>query len=105
MTMTKTPFQRSPFDLILQDMSKTHIAIATTALGELDAIQVPTERPGAEEVLIKVEYAAMIPADNYRMDFGHSVEMYPLILGYGAAGFVVEVGEGVHEFKVGDRVC
>lgn len=83
----------------------THTAIATTAKGAIDTIQVPTEEPGTEEILLKVEYAAMIPPDAYIADRGFLVSSYPLTLGFTAAGTVVKVGSGVKDLKAGDRVC
>ncbi|TFK42016.1 chaperonin 10-like protein [Crucibulum laeve] len=82
----------------------THTAIATTAKGQLNAIQVPTESPAEGEVLLKVEYAAMIPFDGYVTDRGYAVQEYPMVLGFGAAGTVEKVGTGVEDLKVGDRV-
>ncbi|KAF9447809.1 GroES-like protein [Macrolepiota fuliginosa MF-IS2] len=81
----------------------THVAIATTAKGVINTIQVPTEEPGSEEVLIKVEYAAMIPPDAYIADRGFLVSSYPLTLGFTAAGTVAKVGSGVEDLKPGDR--
>lgn len=85
-------------------MSSVHTAIATTFKGQLEAIQVPTEVPGKGEVLIKVEYAALVPFDAYVTDRGFYVKRYPVILGFNAAGTVAKVGLGVHDLKSGDRV-
>ncbi|KAF9002416.1 chaperonin 10-like protein [Cyathus striatus] len=82
----------------------THTAIATTSLGQFDLVQVPTETPGEGEVLIKVEYAAMIAFDTYQNDRGLFVEKYPHIFGFDAAGTIAKVGSGVPDLKVGDRV-
>lgn len=81
-----------------------HTAIATTAKGEIDAIQVPTRAPGAGEVRIKIEYAGMIPFDTYVTDRGFYVQSYPVVLGFTSAGTVAEIGSGVEDLKVGDRV-
>jgi NADPH:quinone reductase-like Zn-dependent oxidoreductase len=83
----------------------THIAIATTAKAEIGTIRVPTEEPGNEEVLIKVEYAAMIPPDAYIVDRGIFVSEYPFILGFTTAGTISSVGRDVKDLKPGDRVC
>ncbi|KAF9486399.1 biotin/lipoyl attachment:Carbamoyl-phosphate synthase subunit L [Pholiota conissans] len=82
----------------------THTAIAATSKGEYDAIQVSTPTPGEEEVLIKVEYAAMIPFDTYVVDRGFYVQEFPMTLGFSAAGIVLEPGAGINDLKVGDRV-
>ncbi|KAF8167546.1 biotin/lipoyl attachment:Carbamoyl-phosphate synthase subunit L [Crassisporium funariophilum] len=85
-------------------MTATHTAIATTAKGVYDAIQVPTETPGDGEILIKVDYASMIAFDTYVTDRGFVVQEYPLVLGFNAAGIVAKLGSGVEDLKVGDRV-
>ncbi|KDR68845.1 hypothetical protein GALMADRAFT_230938 [Galerina marginata CBS 339.88] len=82
----------------------THTAIATTAKGVYGAIQVPTEQPAPDEVLIKVAYASVAGFDVYVSSIGWYVEEYPVGLGLGAAGTVVSVGEGVHDLQIGDRV-
>lgn len=83
----------------------THTAIATTAKGVYGAIQVPTERPGADEVLIKVAYASIAGFDVYVSSIGWYVDEYPVGLGLGASGTVVSVGKDVGDLKAGDRVC
>ncbi|KDR85542.1 hypothetical protein GALMADRAFT_234467 [Galerina marginata CBS 339.88] len=82
----------------------THTAIAAISKGNFDAIQVPTETPGEGEVLIKVAYTSMIAFDTYVTDRGFYVQEYPVILGFSNAGTVKEIGSGVDDLKVGDRV-
>ncbi|KAF8216896.1 chaperonin 10-like protein [Mycena galopus ATCC 62051] len=82
----------------------THTAIAATAKGQFDAIQVETEKPGAGEVLLKVAYASMIAFDTYITDVGLAVVDYPVILGMNAAGTVAQIGAGVESLVVGDQV-
>lgn len=82
----------------------THTAIALTQPGIISAIEVPTLRPGPNEVLIKVEYAALIPPDAYAVDLGFFVTTFPVVLGYSVAGTVAAVGAGVGDLSVGDQV-
>ncbi|KAL0951908.1 hypothetical protein HGRIS_008563 [Hohenbuehelia grisea] len=82
----------------------THLAAVTTAKGDFNVIEVPTSRPGPGEILLKNEYGAMIAFDTYVTDLGYMVDSYPLALGFSAAGTVAEVGEGVDDLKVGDRI-
>jgi 3-methylcrotonyl-CoA carboxylase alpha subunit len=86
------------------DIMSTHTAIATTSLGVIDAVQVPTEKPGPGEVLLKVAYASLMAFDVYVMDAGFFVQEYPVTLGFNSSGTVVQVGAGVDDIKVGDRV-
>ncbi|KAJ7464596.1 chaperonin 10-like protein [Mycena latifolia] len=81
-----------------------HTAIAALAKGQIDAIQVETEKPGAGHVLIKVAYASLIAFDTYVTDGGYRVAQYPVGMGFNASGVVQEVGDGVAALAVGDRV-
>ena len=83
----------------------THVAIAAVAKGYFDEIHVPTEKPQHGEVLLKVEYASMVAFDTYITDLGYATDTFPVVLGSNAAGTVVEVGPGVDDLKIGDRVC
>ncbi|KAI0667955.1 GroES-like protein [Trametes maxima] len=70
------------------------------------AVQV-TDVPayGADEILVKVEAAALNPVDWKIQTFGLFVDHFPSIIGAEAAGSVIAVGANVSEFKVGDRVA
>jgi L-iditol 2-dehydrogenase len=61
------------------------------------------ERPKIEkgEILIKVMASGICGSD---VMFWYRKDKVPLVLGHEIAGEVVEVGEGVEKFKVGDRV-
>lgn len=66
----------------------------------IEEMEVPKIGPG--ELLMKVEASGICGSDVmewYRKD------KVPLVLGHEVAGEVVEVGEGVEKFKVGDRVA
>ncbi|KAL1742398.1 chaperonin 10-like protein [Schizophyllum fasciatum] len=82
----------------------THRAVAALSPGKWDVISVPTESPGAGEVLIKVAYTAVIPFDTYQTDLGYAVAEWPITLGFSVAGTIAKVGENVPDLKEGDRV-
>ena len=65
---------------------------------------VTTLKPGPGELLVKVHAAALNPVDWKIRKYGVFVETFPAILGSDLAGDVVELGEGVSGFEVGDRV-
>lgn len=69
--------------------------------------QMPDPKPGPGEVLIRVQAASVNPVD-YKMRSGAAAERFPVtfpgILGRDFAGVVRELGEGVPNLKVGDRV-
>lgn len=83
----------------------THTGIATTGKGVVGTIQVPTEEPHGDEVLVKVEYAAVIPPEVFMVDRGLFISAYPFILGFTTAGTVTKVGSDIKDLKPGDRVC
>lgn len=74
---------------------------------ELHLGEVPIPRPGPGEVLIKVAFAGVNPAD-WKCREGRLADYFayrfPFILGFDAAGVVVAVGEGVGDFALGDDV-
>lgn len=82
-------------------------AIRVHETGDVNAMryeEAPMPEPKAGEVRIKVEAAGLNFIDTY-----HRMGWYPLprpfILGQEAAGVVDHVGEGVTEWKPGDRVA
>ena len=82
----------------------THTGIAAIRVGEIEAIKVPTETPRNGEVLIKVKYSSLFPFDTYIVDLGYFVTEFPTILGFNASGTVAQLGDGVTDLAVGDRV-
>ncbi|WP_338603302.1 acryloyl-coenzyme A reductase [Sulfolobus tengchongensis] len=65
---------------------------------------VPDPKPGKDEVVIKVNKAALCYRDLLQMEGFYPRSKYPLILGHEVVGIVDEVGDNVSEFKPGDRV-
>ena len=67
----------------------------------------PDPKPGPGEVLVAIRAASMNPID-WKMRSGAAKGMFPVtfpaILGRDFAGVVRELGEGVKDFAVGDRV-
>nr|GAT56977.1 predicted protein [Mycena chlorophos] len=83
----------------------THTAIATTAKGHFEAIQMPTQTmPPAGSVLIEVAYASMVAFDTYITDLGLGITEYPVVLGLNVAGTVKAVGAGEKRLQVGDQI-
>ncbi|KAG2058573.1 GroES-like protein [Suillus hirtellus] len=69
---------------------------------ELSSRSIPS--PGAGQLLVKIQSAALNPVDYKIKDAGIFVTHYPAVLGTDIAGIVEEVGEGVENFRKGDRV-
>jgi NADPH:quinone reductase-like Zn-dependent oxidoreductase len=85
-------------------------AAVLTAYGEVDKLEireVPDPKAGPNQITIRMAGASINPID-WKLRSGAYHAFMPLelpaILGRDAAGVVVEVGDGVREFKVGARV-
>ncbi|KAG7895319.1 hypothetical protein KL936_000027 [Ogataea polymorpha] len=74
----------------------------------LEIKEAPVERPGAGEALVHIKATGICGSDVHFWKHGQIGELKVLgncVLGHEAAGEVVEVGEGVTNVKVGDRVA
>jgi NADPH:quinone reductase-like Zn-dependent oxidoreductase len=85
-------------------------AILLTDYGDVDKLQlkdVPSPKPKAGEVRIKVAATSVNPVD-YKIRSGEAKAMFPQklpsILGRDVSGEIVELGEGVTGFNKGDKV-
>jgi|KBSSwiStaDraftv2_1062776.scaffolds.fasta_scaffold01758_11 NADPH:quinone reductase-like Zn-dependent oxidoreductase len=85
-------------------------AVAIERIGGPDVLQItelPTPQPGVGEVLVRVAYADVNPAD-WKCREGwlarYMTYRFPFVLGFDGAGTVVAVGADVDEFQIGDRV-
>jgi len=61
-------------------------------------------KPGKGEVRIRVHAAGLNPVDYKVAASGNPYWTYPFILGLDVAGTIDAVGEGVSDWKAGDRV-
>jgi alcohol dehydrogenase, propanol-preferring len=71
----------------------------------LEEVPVPTAGPG--EVVVKVHAAGVCHSDVTALDDAGWMSMFPrlpMTLGHENAGVITEVGEGMQQWKVGDRV-
>jgi threonine dehydrogenase-like Zn-dependent dehydrogenase len=77
--------------------------------GILEIIDIREPSPGPYEVRIRSEVSYICNATDRKLIDGHFPGMehprnYPLLLGHETAGIVEEVGEGVRNLHIGDRV-
>ena len=67
----------------------------------------PAPKTGPSDILVRVHAASVNPVD-FKLRDGKLRLLrryrFPLILGHDCAGEVVQVGEDVTQFKVGDRI-
>jgi L-iditol 2-dehydrogenase len=63
--------------------------------------EVPRPKAEAGEILVKVQASGICGSDVMEW---YRIKRAPLVLGHEIAGDIVEVGDGVEEWKIGDRV-
>lgn len=80
-------------------------AVAVDHFGEIGSVhEIPAPVAGEDEILVRINYAGVNPADWKVRDGLRGAREFPLILGSDFAGVVEAVGEGVTRFAPGDRV-
>lgn len=74
---------------------------------ELKEIQVENPKASKEQVVVEVKATSINPID-WKLREGYLQQMmdfqFPIILGWDVAGVISEIGEGVTDWKVGDKV-
>ena len=78
------------------------------APGDIRIVEMERPSPGSGEVIVQVKEVGICASDvHYFRDgrIGDAVVTEPLILGHEFAGVIAEVGPGVTNVKVGDRVA
>jgi D-arabinose 1-dehydrogenase-like Zn-dependent alcohol dehydrogenase len=84
----------------------THKAVHIQSAGApLELVDVETPPPGRDEVRIAVSACGVCGTDSRFAHGGFPNMSWPLTLGHEIAGTIAELGEGVEEFAVGDRVA
>jgi len=74
-----------------------------TGKGYLELIEVNEPKPKAKEVKIKVEYAGICGTDIH-IYYDEFPTVPPITLGHEFSGTIVDIGEEVKRFKIGDKV-
>lgn len=72
--------------------------------GNFTLTTIETHKPGPGEVLAQVQAVSLNPGEWKAHEFGILYDNYPAIFGNDAASIVKEVGEGVTNVAVGDRM-
>jgi len=84
--------------------TRTQKALLLKETWEFKVEEIPIPIPGHGKILVKIQSAALNPADWKIPRFKVMITDFPAVLGSDIAGNVEAVGEGVDDFKVGDRV-
>ena len=83
-------------------------AVFMTDLKKMETREIEMPKATADQVVIKLEYVGICGSDVHYLEngrIGDFVVCGDFILGHECAGTITEVGEGVTNLKVGDRVC
>jgi D-arabinose 1-dehydrogenase-like Zn-dependent alcohol dehydrogenase len=84
----------------------THQAVHVKSAGALlELVEVETTPPARGEVRISVGACGICGTDAHFVAGGFPGMSWPLTLGHEIAGTIAELGEGVEDFAVGDRVA
>ncbi len=86
------------------NLPPTMRALQLRELGHLDEVELPVPLPGPGEVLIRTVATTICTSDLTDIKHNPFGTELPRVLGHEGAGVVAAVGEGVTEFRVGDRV-
>lgn len=70
----------------------------------LQLLEIPVPRPAPEQVLLKVNACGVCRTDLHIIDGELNNPKLPLVLGHQIVGNVVELGDQVDRFQIGDRV-
>ena len=73
----------------------------------LELLDLPTPKPGAHELLLKIRAAGINPVDwkiREGLLEGRMPHQFPIVLGWDASGIVEQTGHDVKQFKAGDAV-
>ena len=79
-------------------------AFVQTAVGQYEEREVAAPRAGPGEVVLRVRAAVICGTDVKLLARGHPRIALPVTMGHEACGEIVEAGEGVGDFRVGERV-
>jgi L-iditol 2-dehydrogenase len=79
-------------------------AMMLQAYGQLEVIDMPVPTCGPHDLLVRVRACGICGSDIHGLDGSSGRRIPPLVMGHEAAGEVVQVGERVCGFAVGDRV-
>ena len=76
-----------------------------TEKDKLEIRELPDPKPGPYEALVQVEACSICNSTDWKLIKGEFVRgTYPILLGHESIGRVIQLGEKVHSFQIGDRV-
>lgn len=85
-------------------MSRTMTQQVMTAPGVIEFREVEIPKPGPDQVLVKIKRIGICGSDIHVYYGAHPYTKYPVTQGHEVSGKIVELGEYVHDLKVGQPV-
>ena len=79
-------------------------ALVLTEYNHFELKDVPPPQAGPDDVLVEVKACGICGSDVHGMDGSSGRRIPPIIMGHEASGAIVDLGQGVTDWKVGDRV-
>lgn len=79
-------------------------ALLLTAPSTFEYIEFPAPTPDHGEVLIQIAACGICGSDIHGMDGRSGRRIPPIVMGHEAAGTILELGEGVTDWQIGDRI-
>ena len=79
-------------------------ALLLSEYNHLAVADIPAPVPGPEEILVRVAACGICGSDVHGYDGTSGRRIPPIVMGHEAAGVVAGVGQGVTQYKAGDRV-
>ncbi len=83
---------------------KTYKAIEVPSPGQLNLVEKPIREPGPRQVRLRVEASGVCHTDVLAIEGQWPGLKYPLVPGHEIAGRIEALGEGVKNWKIGQRV-
>ncbi|MFD1141632.1 galactitol-1-phosphate 5-dehydrogenase [Larkinella insperata] len=79
-------------------------ALVLTNYKEFELQELSRPQPGPNDVLVKVQAVGICGSDVHGMDGSSGRRIPPIVMGHEASGIIVETGDAVKNWQVGDRV-
>src|ERR1700682_607901 len=79
-------------------------ALLLSKCRQFELTELPTPKPSADEVLIRVAACGICGSDVHGYDGSSGRRIPPIVMGHEAAGVIAALGEDVQIFAEGDRV-
>lgn len=80
------------------------IQAVMTRPGEIEFIEIPIPELNEGEVIVKIMRIGICGSDIHVYHGKHPYTSYPVVQGHEVSGEIAKVGDGIKQFKVGDKV-